>query len=122
MYYRFTEIEATFSEVQKVSFQAIKLLPNRNPVTTRALHLALTLLLYTCAKYEEFCSRATELSAEADEKVKVTVMLKDLYRSLCDNWIVKFYSPTFGDPDVSSLHYKPDLEVNLLIMIFFFGQ
>ena len=106
----YEEINATFDTVLQIVHTAVKKLSSPIPSKVTALHNLLSVLLYSSAKLKECC--LSEHSRTTTINENLASMWKDLKKLLLDEWIVKYYSPTFGNPTVTNFRSaKTDIEV-----------
>lgn len=112
-------MDATFSEIQGKFKQSTKPLYSSSDATAKSLAKLLYSLVYLV-----FCAMvqlkvvSVKSSPEADQKIER--MWKQLHQSISEDWIITYFSPTFGDPDRSSQKFqrvKGDIEVHALLLL-----
>ena len=105
-YCRLDEIKATFETVQDVFDLLVKKLSLPTPITTKSLCRALSLLFYTAAKYNECCCHEADM---AEKEIKN--MLARVKTIMANDWIVKHFTPVFGNPYKQFTKHQEDISV-----------
>lgn len=105
--FRFTEIAATFREVQEIFLLAAKKFSVLSLVNTKLFHSVLTLLLYAFTMVEEF---RREHALEAEQLTGK--MWGHLSKVVAENWIISFFTQRFGNP-ISGRFQKPEKDIEV---------
>lgn len=105
-------MDATFSEIQEIFKQATKKLFSSTTYIVKSLAKLLHSLVYMvfCAMVQ--LKDLSLHSAEADKKIER--MWIQLHKSVSEDWITTYFSPTFGDPDWTNKAFQKvegDIEV-----------
>lgn len=108
-------MDATFSGVQGIFELASKKLYSSTPATVKLLaellYSLLTLLFYAMMKLSDISLIKPQFATEANQRVER--MWLQLHKSISEDWIVTYFSSTFGDPGTySTFRYaKEDIQV-----------
>ena len=94
-------------EVQEIFRIVIQQFDGIQQENTNLLCKLLALLLHVAVKYKNVCT-----SEMAEERIQA--IMEDVYTLLSNEWIVKYCSPTFGNPwKLEFLSAKEDIEVRI---------
>lgn len=68
----------------------------------------ITLLLFTASKFKKYCSKDGAMATKAEKMINN--IFEQVRICLSDEWIVKHYTPMFGEPSSYTNKFSQDKE------------
>ena len=107
--------DTSLDEVLRLLRLVFKKFYSSTTANAKLLRSVLTLMFYTILKYKEVYLGQPD-SCQAEKKIDKIWM--DLHKLVAEDWIILYYTETFGDPSYSGFKTATeDIKVHAIIML-----